>query len=329
MSIRAALCAVLRVVVFAMPVVVMAQLAEAQSAEVRVITATALAPSASLRPSARPGGTPVPSSVGAASANPSALGAAVASAAAIAPVAEAPSPQRPRGLAGLFRPRGETAAVGVISGGSTLAIANSLRPELRPDGLEARVRAAATRNTPGRVAQPGRNTGTLCGVLGLQGEEIEPVTGRISGCGIPNAVRLRAVHGITLTTPATINCGTAQSISQWVLDAEDIIGNTGGGMANLRVVASYACRTRNSRAGARLSEHATGNAVDIAGIGLQNGSELSVLSDWRSENASIMRGLHEAACGPFGTVLGPESDRYHQDHFHLDVASYRSGSYCR
>lgn len=318
MSVRATLC-VLAFAAF-LPVQIMAQ-----SAEVRVITATALAPAASLRPAARPRGTPVPASVG-----PAPLAGAIASAVGAVPAAEAPTPLRPRGLAALFRPRGETAAVaGAVSGGSSLAVANSLRPELRPDGLEQRVRAAATRNTPGRVAQPGRNTGSLCGVVGLQGEEIEPVTGRISGCGIPNAVRLRTVHGIALTTPATINCTTAQSVSEWVLDAEEIIGRTGGGMANLRVVASYACRTRNSRAGARLSEHATGNAVDIAGIGLQNGSELSVLSDWRSGNASIMRGLHEAACGTFGTVLGPESDRFHQDHFHLDVASYRSGAYCR
>jgi hypothetical protein len=321
MILRFAVCAV----VLAFPTV-----SFAQSAEVRVIEATDLAPAASLRPDARPGGTPIPRS----GAAPSALGAALPDAPNVAPAAEAAAPQRPRGLAGLFRPRGETGAntgaTVVRGGGSSLAIASSVRPRLRPDGLETEVRAAATRNLPGAVAQPGRSSGTLCGVVGLQGDQIEPVTGRISGCGIPsNAVRLRVVHGITLTSPATINCGTAQAVSQWVLDAEDIVGNTGGGMANLRVVASYACRTRNSRAGARLSEHATGNAVDIAGIGLQNGSELSVLNDWRNGNASIMRGLHEAACGTFGTVLGPESDRFHQDHFHFDVASYRSGAYCR
>lgn len=301
-------------------------MAQAQSAEVRVIAATALAPSASLRPVARPGGgSPVPSSVGSGT-----FGSAVDAEIVTAPAAEAAAPTRPRGLAGLFRPRGETpAALGSVGGGSSLAVAQSLRPELRPSGLADQVRAAATRNISSAVAQPGRNTGTLCGVLGLQGEEIAAVTGRINGCGIPNAVRLRMVHGIALTTPATINCTTAQSMSEWVLDAEEIIGRTGGGMQNLRVVASYACRTRNSRAGARLSEHATGNAVDIAGIGLRNGSELSVLDDWRSGNSSIMRNLHESACGTFGTVLGPESDRFHQDHFHFDVASYRSGAYCR
>jgi hypothetical protein len=39
--------------------------------------------------------------------------------------------------------------------------------------------------------------------------------------------------------------------------------------------------------------------------------------------------MHKAACGPFGTVLGPNSNRFHQDHFHFDTARYRSGSYCR
>lgn len=229
------------------------------------------------------------------------------------------------------RPGGGTPAPVVIRGGAAtaLAVATSLRPQLRPAGLGAEARAEDVRNTPSRITQPGAGSGQLCGVLGLQGDRLEAVTGRIAGCGIPDPVRLRVVHGIPLTSPATINCGTAQSLSQWVIRADEIIGNTGGGIANLRVVASYACRTRNSRPGARLSEHATGNAIDIAGIGLEDGTELSVLDDWRSNRSQIMRDLHSAACGPFGTVLGPNSDRFHQDHFHFDVASYRSGAYCR
>lgn len=310
-------CGTLCVVLLLACALVSAKAATAQTPEVRVIVATDLAPEVSLRPLARgglSGGT---------------FGAGVEDAATAAPAAEAAGPNRPSGAAGLFRPGGEAAATVVISGGSTLAVASSVRPVLRPEGLEDRVRASATRNLPGRVTQPGRSTGSLCGVVGLQGDELEAVTGNSSGCGISNPVRLRVVHGIPLTAPATINCTAAQAFSQWVLNAEDIIGNTGGGVANLRVVASYACRSRNSQSGARLSEHATGNALDVAGIGLQDGSELSVLGDWRGRYSSIMTRLHESACGTFGTVLGPNSDRFHQDHFHFDVASYRSGSYCR
>jgi hypothetical protein len=213
---------------------------------------------------------------------------------------------------------------------SVAPVVRSLRPAGRPDGLEQRVRSEATRLTPGRVTQPGV-AGALCGNPGLLGDRLEPITGRSNGCGIAEPVRLRVVDGIALTTPATINCDTAQALQTWVRQGlVPAVGRTGGGVANLRVVASYACRTRNSQSGARLSEHARGNAIDIAGIGLANGSELTVLTHWNSgREGRILQELHRNACGTFGTVLGPNSDRFHRDHFHFDVASYRSGSYCR
>jgi len=56
---------------------------------------------------------------------------------------------------------------------------------------------------------------------------------------------------------------------------------------------------------------------------------MTVLTDWNGQYARQLRAMWEAACGPFGTVLGPEADRFHADHFHFDTADYRSGSYCR
>jgi hypothetical protein len=196
--------------------------------------------------------------------------------------------------------------------------------------LARRVRATATRATPARVAQPGRR-GRLCGSPGLVGDVLDPIPGRIRGCGIAEPVRLREVEGVALSTPATVNCTTARALQRWVrASVVPTIGRTGGGVRSLRVVASYACRTRNNQPGARISEHGRGNAIDIAGIGLANGTELSVLDGWRDRRTGpILQRLHRGACGPFGTVLGPNSDRFHQDHFHFDVASYRSGPYCR
>ncbi len=96
------------------------------------------------------------------------------------------------------------------------------------------------------------------------------------------------------------------------------------------MIASYSCRTRNSKPGARLSEHAFGHAVDVSGVVLRDGTKLTVLDHWRSSRyGKILKAMHRAACGTFGTVLGPNADRYHQDHFHLDTARYRSGAYCR
>lgn len=277
---------------------------QASDAVTRItLRASPQAPGASVRPVARPGG-PTPDAAAPAMAPP-------------ATTEAAPTPAAPR----VIRPP---------QGVTPLAIARSPRPGLRPDGLEASVRASATRQTPARVAQPG-TPGAICGQPGLLGERLDPIVGRSRGCGIAEPVRLRAVDGVTLSTPATVNCQTARALQTWMQDSViPTVGRAGGGVQSLRVVASYACRTRNNQPGARISEHARGNAIDIAGIGLANGDELTVLTDWRrGRDGRMLRAMHSGACGPFGTVLGPNSDRFHQDHFHFDVASHRSGPYCR
>ncbi|MFW2543188.1 extensin family protein [Primorskyibacter sp. 2E107] len=150
-------------------------------------------------------------------------------------------------------------------------------------------------------------------------------------CGVQDAVRLRAVGDIALSQPATINCKTAQTLRAWVEGgAKPSVGKRGGGLSSLKVAAHYACRTRNSQRGAKVSEHGKGNAIDISAVRLRDGTEISVLEHWgRGKNGKILKNMHKAACGPFGTVLGPNSDRFHQDHFHFDTAEHRSGSYCR
>ncbi|MCW8843102.1 MAG: extensin family protein, partial [Rhodobacteraceae bacterium] len=108
------------------------------------------------------------------------------------------------------------------------------------------------------------------------------------------------------------------------------VGRYGGGVAKVKVAAGYSCRTRNHKKGAKISEHGKGNAIDFSGFYLANGDEISVLNDWgKGRKGRILKDMHRSACGPFGTVLGPESDRYHKDHFHFDIARYRGGPYCR
>ncbi|MEQ3625092.1 MAG: extensin family protein [Celeribacter sp.] len=215
---------------------------------------------------------------------------------------------------------------------SRAGLTRSLRPAARPENLKRRTAAAAM-----VVAQPAPRVGTnmqgaVCGSRSIRGVAIAPVPGRIKGCGIASdAVKVSAVAGVPLTATATIDCTTARALDQWVeTGVKPAVGRMGGGLASLRVVATYACRTRNNQPGAKVSEHGRGRAVDVAGFTLANGHELSVLKDWNNGTAGQrLRRMHKAACGPFGTVLGPEADRYHRDHFHLDTARYRSGSYCR
>lgn len=157
--------------------------------------------------------------------------------------------------------------------------------------------------------------------------------GRVSGpgaCGVDDAYSVTRAGGVRLSRPATLSRKAAQQLDVWLrTEAIPAIGNKGGGLVEIQVASHYACRTRNSQPGARLSEHAKGNAIDIAAFVLADGTRLSVLDDWNGPNDRLMQRLHGSACGPFGTVLGPNADRHHQDHFHFDVADHRSGSYCR
>jgi hypothetical protein len=100
-------------------------------------------------------------------------------------------------------------------------------------------------------------------------------------------------------------------------------------VVGLQVAASYACRPRNNVKGAPISEHGRGKAIDISAILLEGGRSVSVLEDWRGASGKPMVKAYRAACGTFGTTLGPDSDRYHRNHMHFDTASQRNGPYCR
>lgn len=261
--------------------------------------------------------------------------AAASPALAFAPAPPAPRPPRRPAAFGKMaapEPAGMT-RLGVL--------AQSLRPAPRPANLmRARAAPAAPKTAKPQAAAlvrpaPGLGPlagpkGTVCGVAAIQGQQIAPIVGRVNGCGIANPVRITQVAGVRLTQPATLNCTAAQALNTWVeRGLKPAFGRTGGGVVAITVPAHYACRTRNHKKGAKISEHGKGNAVDISIVHLANGQAVSVLRGWRSEFGAALKAAHRAACGIFSTTLGPGSDGMHEDHFHFDVAQHRSGSYCR
>lgn len=209
----------------------------------------------------------------------------------------------------------------ILSSAEAPGLGQSLRPEVRSQGIVQKAMAKRKQ----------RRKGAVCGDLDIQGEDVGRVPGKLNGCGVSNAVRVRSVAGVSLSQGSVMDCGTAKALKSWIVNgARPAIGSKGGGLARLKVAAHYACRTRNNKTGAKISEHGKGRAIDISGFTLNDGSTITVLKGWRTRGQSkALRQMHRAACGPFGTVLGPEADRYHQDHFHFDTARYRSGPYCR
>lgn len=174
-------------------------------------------------------------------------------------------------------------------------------------------------------------TGSVCGDPAIKGSAMQSFGRPGSGCGVEDPVKITSVQGIPLTRAATVDCQTAKAFSDWVrAGLKPAMGREGGGVGEIRVVADYSCRNRNNARSGRLSEHAQGRALDIAGIVLKDGTQVSVLKGWGSKAwGAALQKMHKAACGPFGTVLGPNANAFHRDHFHFDTARYRSGTYCR
>ncbi len=212
-------------------------------------------------------------------------------------------------------------------------ITRSLIPRLRPNYLAQSVavrQPVKAKPEKKRILSVRSRKGSVCGVASIKGTNAARINGKGS-CGIARPVKVTQVAGVDLTRELTVNCSTAKKLDKWVArSVKPTIGRQGGGIAKLQIIGGYACRTRNSKRGAKVSEHARGNAVDIAGFVLNDGTVYSVKRNWRRGNGRrTLRRLHKSACGPFGTVLGPNADRHHQDHFHLDTARHRSGAYCR
>lgn len=251
-------------------------------------------------------------------------------------------------LPGMLRPRPRPAGLASTAPTRVMVMVaeagpDILRPLPRPSMLEAMPTASAAampapqdaRRSGGLFGglfggnkKPPRSTapvaGSVCGDPAIRGEDIARITSKVRGCGIEEPVRVTSIDGIRLNSAATIDCHTATAMKTWI-DQGLRPAFRGSEIVELRIAASYICRPRNNIRGNRISEHGRGKAVDVAGIVFSDGSLITVSDDYGAK----LRRAHKAACGIFGTTLGPGSDGFHEDHLHFDTASYRSGPYCR
>jgi hypothetical protein len=202
-------------------------------------------------------------------------------------------------------------------------------PRLRLAALALMAAAAPSLAETRPLPRP-EPSGEICGDAELVGTPVPPVDGE-GGCGIAAPVRLEAVAGVRVEPPATVACETARALGEWLAEGPGAgFVALGERLEAVVVLDAYACRPRNREAGAKLSEHAFGRAIDVAGFRLADGTRVSVLDDWGGTRwGPLLRRIHAAGCGPFGTALGPEANPLHADHLHFDVAERGSGPYCR
>jgi hypothetical protein len=145
------------------------------------------------------------------------------------------------------------------------------------------------------------------------------------GCGYSNAVRIERMSA-DVNEPFAASCREALSLALWerhVLQpaAQRYFGEP---VTRIEHFGSYSCRSVYGRPNARMSHHATADAVDIAGFVIGADTRIRVVRDWKNSGAQglFLREVHQGACRYFDSVLGPEYNAAHRDHFHLDRGAF-------
>lgn len=143
-------------------------------------------------------------------------------------------------------------------------------------------------------------------------------------CGFTDAVRF-AQPPIVLHPEPAASCGLAAALiwyqQQLQPSAEQILHTR---IASIDQLGTFSCRNVNSERSGPRSEHATANAIDIAAFRLADGRVVSVSEDWNAAGpkGQFLKTAHDEACRVFNGVLGPDYNRLHANHFHLDLGPY-------
>jgi hypothetical protein len=155
--------------------------------------------------------------------------------------------------------------------------------------------------------------------------EPAPMTVAAHGCGVVNAVRLLRTEA-SWGKPPLMTCALAGRLDEF---ERAVLQPAALHYFGVRIVAveqlgAYSCRRETSGSG-RLSQHASGRAIDLAGFDLADGRRILVKSDWDGSGASraFLHDVGKGACSWFDVVLSPDHDGDHRDHLHLDIGPYR------
>ncbi|HEY4193448.1 MAG TPA: extensin family protein [Mesorhizobium sp.] len=167
--------------------------------------------------------------------------------------------------------------------------------------------------------------------LGVEFEEHEAERDAEIGCSIPYPIVLKTLGGgINLEPKAELNCTMAQAAARFMSTsvAPAVKSQFNADVKTVSQASAYVCRPRHN--GRKMSEHAFGNALDIASFTLTDGTKVDIEPVPPQKNASFLSKIRKAACGPFKTVLGPGSDPDHSLHFHIDLEPRRNGgTFCQ
>jgi hypothetical protein len=137
-----------------------------------------------------------------------------------------------------------------------------------------------------------------------------------------------------LSPPATLACPLVSALDRWVSEGVQpaALRWFGSPVAEIKQISAYSCRSMVGAGTSHISEHAFGNALDVAGFVLADGRKITVKDGWHGapEEQGFLHDVQLYACETFTTVLSPGYNIYHYDHIHVDLMRRASGRHpCR
>ncbi|HMK71646.1 MAG TPA: extensin family protein, partial [Xanthobacteraceae bacterium] len=140
---------------------------------------------------------------------------------------------------------------------------------------------------------------------------------------------IAAAGPVEVKPPATLACPIVSALDKWIATAVQpaALHWFRRPVVEIKQISAYSCRGMNGDPSAHISEHAFGNALDIAGFELADGHKISVQYGWRGtpEEQGFLHDVQLAACDQFTTVLAPGANVYHYNHIHVDLMRRAGG----
>jgi hypothetical protein len=162
---------------------------------------------------------------------------------------------------------------------------------------------------------------------------LPPIQGPGS-CGVADPVRLDAVlladgSRVAVSPPVVMRCALASEVADWIReDVAPAMASDGDALTQITGAGAYECRTRDHIVGAKLSEHARGNAMDLSAFVDRRGDSTMIRppdGPTPPARAMLIKKIRDGACKRFATVLGPGSDSFHAASLHVDLEARRHG----
>lgn len=162
---------------------------------------------------------------------------------------------------------------------------------------------------------------------GVRYTALAPLSEQAGKCGYADVVRFASGGARRIRfAPGDlgVSCPVAAALAVWEWEVVQPAAQRhfGQKVAEIEHFGSYNCRRMYNREGASWSEHSTADAVDVSAFRLADGTRITLVGDWagKGSRARFLRDVRDGACGLFSTVLSPDYNAAHRDHFHLDQA---------